>query len=192
MLGPKNELLGLKIVEARLLQAVCLETVVVINVYYFRTWKSRFTHVYYFPTFAILNKLWTVSVKITVMQNVYRKRSNCCWQNRPNGGFCIYVYLGLLLIQFTQNIKHCDVSDVSTSKTCKERVTFFIHVYNRLLFVSTLTTFVAIVDPETCISFLFDRCRYLSIFRILLLSNWLGLNLKIRHGTKIGNIVANQ
>jgi len=37
-------------------------------------------------------------------------------------------------------------------------------------------TFVAVVDPRTHISFLFTRCRYLSIFDILLLTDSLGLN----------------
>jgi len=35
---------------------------------------------------------------------------------------------------------------------------------------STAATFVAAVDPGTRISFLFARCRYLSIFRVLLLT----------------------
>ena len=52
--------------------------------------------------------------------------------------------------------------------------------------------FVAVVDPETCISFLFARYHYMSIFGILLLTTSLWHNLKIRHGTKIGNIVTNQ
>jgi len=36
---------------------------------------------------------------------------------------------------------------------------------------STRETFVAVVDLGTRISFIFARCRYLSIFRILLLTN---------------------
>jgi len=35
----------------------------------------------------------------------------------------------------------------------------------------TTVTFVAVVDPGTSISFLFARCRYLSIFGMLLLIN---------------------
>jgi len=34
-------------------------------------------------------------------------------------------------------------------------------------------TFVAVVEPETRISFLLARCRYLSIFRILLVTNYI-------------------
>ena len=52
---------------------------------------------------------------------------------------------------------------------------------------TTTAAFVAVVYPGTCISFLFTRCRYLSIFNILLLTNYLGLNLKIRLSTKIRN-----
>ena len=36
---------------------------------------------------------------------------------------------------------------------------------------SATATFVAVVDPKTRVSFLFARCRYLSIFRILILSS---------------------
>jgi len=43
--------------------------------------------------------------------------------------------------------------------------------------------------PGMCISSLFTRCHYLSIFHILPLTNWLGINLKIWHGRKIGNSV---
>jgi len=57
---------------------------------------------------------------------------------------------------------------------------------------TTTVTFVAVLDPRTCISFLFNRCRYLSIFGILLFINEFGLNLKIRHRTKIRNIATNQ
>jgi len=37
--------------------------------------------------------------------------------------------------------------------------------------ISTTATFVAVVNPGTCILFLFARRRYLSIFGILLLTN---------------------
>jgi len=51
---------------------------------------------------------------------------------------------------------------------------------------------IAAMDKGTRISFLFATRRYLSIFGILLLTNQLGLHLKIRQGTKIGNIVTDQ
>jgi len=63
-------------------------------------------------------------------------------------------------------------------------------------------TFVAVVDLGTRISLMFARCRYMSIFRILLLTDQLRLNLRTTcfriqhtvriHGTKIGNIVTDQ
>jgi len=49
----------------------------------------------------------------------------------------------------------------------------------RCLVTNITATLVAVVDLRTRVSFLLVRCRYLSIFRFLLLSNLLELNLKV-------------
>jgi len=54
--------------------------------------------------------------------------------------------------------------------------------FNGEMFLTRITTFVTIEHTGTRISFTFGRCRYLSIFGILLLT-------KIRYVTKIANIV---
>jgi len=46
-----------------------------------------------------------------------------------------------------------------------------VHAHQLEVASVTSTTFAAVVDPGTRISFLFARCRYLSIFGILLLIN---------------------